>query len=153
MARQSYFAEMRNIKNDPNFFNRMGVDEIKKNVKRIIRDIKFDNIDHRDYMYFTNAHVLTACMDEAHKQYESASVLVNSLNFYINECLKNGHVPYKTTDVNIEHARASNEQLKQNDRCYIWGTIYNLFQSIYNGAEVQSTLKIIQTMDFNVNVL
>ena len=43
MARQSYFAEKRGRNNDPNFFNRVPMEEIRKNVKRIIRDVKYDN--------------------------------------------------------------------------------------------------------------
>ncbi len=36
-GRSSYFAEKRGQNNDPNFFNRIPLDEIRKNVKRIMQ--------------------------------------------------------------------------------------------------------------------
>jgi hypothetical protein len=153
MARQSFFAEKRSANNNPNFFNNMSVDEIRKSVKRIIRDIKFDNIAEQDYLYFTNEKVLSACLTESYVQYQTASVLVNALNYYIQDGLISGFVPYRTTDINQERALATNEQTKQNDRCYNWLQLYQMFNAIYNGADVISTLKNIQLMNLNVNYL
>lgn len=154
MAKQSYFAEMRIAKNDPNFFMRMNVDEIRKSVKRIIKDIKFDNIQDQDYSYFINTNVMSACLCESYEQWYSASVILNALNYYINDGLGNGYRPYKSTDITNERAKASAEQLKQNARCYLWMHIYLLFYSIYKyNAPITQTLKSLQTMNFNVNDL
>lgn len=154
MARQSYFAEMRSIKNDPNFFNRMSIDEIRRSVKRIIRDIKSNNIIDQDYLYFSNKNVISACLHESYVQWYSAGVVVNALNYYINDGLNSGYKPFKNTDIRVEMTKASNEQIKQNNRCYVWMSIYGLFYSIYyNNAEIISTLKNIQNMKFDINDL
>lgn len=153
MARQSFFAEKRASNNNPNFFNNMDVDEIRKSVKRIIRDIKYDNIAPQDYLYFSNEKVLSACITESFTQYQSAAVLVNALSYYINDGLRSGFVPHKTSDIYQERAMASNEQTKQNIRCYMWLQFYQMFDAIRKGAEIVSTLKNIQLLDFNVNYL
>lgn len=151
MAKQSFFAERRSTNNNPNFFNHMSVEEIQKSVKRIIKDIKFDNIQETDYHYFINNKVLTACITESYSQYKTAAVTLNALNYYIDKELKMGfnNIP----GISDTLACASNEQMKQNLKYHIWGQIYNLFLSIQQGAEVISTLKNIQLMDFNVNIL
>ena len=87
MARLSYFAEKRGQNNDPNFFNRVPLDEIRKNVKRIIKDIKFDMIQDQDFNYFHNPQIIQACIAEAQENYTSCVTICNSLNFYINECM------------------------------------------------------------------
>ena len=153
MARQSFFAEKRSQSNNPNFFNNMTIDDIRKNVKRIIRDIKYDNIVEQDYIYFTNERVLSACISESFAQYQSASVLVNALNYYVNDGLSSGFTPYRSTDIHEERARANTEQLIQNERCQIWLYLYQLFDAIRRGQEVMSTLKNIQVIKFNVNNL
>lgn len=151
--RNSYFSEMRGQRNDPNFFERISIDELRKSVKRIVKDVKYDNIAQADYMYFRNPNILSACKTESYEQWIAASVLVNALNYYINVGLKSGFAMFSTTDVNAEMVRAMNEQLKQNSRCYIWMTIYNIFNAIYNGVEPAVALKEIQNMKFNVNDL
>ena len=114
MARQSYFAEKRGQNNDPNFFNRIPLDELRKNVKRIIKDIRFDMIQEYDYNYFYSTQVLQACISEAEENYMKCATLCNSLNFYINECLNKGITAYPSTNIIVERVRACNEQIAQN---------------------------------------
>lgn len=153
MAKQSFFAEKRSSNNNPNFFNFMSIDEIRKSVKRIIRDVKFDNIQDQDYVYFTNAKVISACLEEAKNQWLSASVLVNALNYYINDGLSIGYLPHKNMDIGMERSAAANEQLRQNSRCYMWMEIYRMFDAIFNGADAKTTLAYIKYLQFNVNEL
>lgn len=134
-GRQSYFAEKRARDNNPNFFDRVNLDEIRKNVKRIIKDIKFDMILEQDYNYFRHPQVLQACISESQKNYESCSVISNALSFYINEYLRKGITPYPSTDVNIERTRAANEQALQNIRANYWYNIWQMFISISYGAD------------------
>lgn len=147
MARLSYFAEKRGQNNDPNFFNRIALDEIRKNVKRIIKDIRFDMIQEQDYNYFHNPQILQACISEAQENYESCVVICNSLNFYINECLNKGIKPFPSSNIMVERIRASKEQNVQNMRAKYWYDILQMFIAISYGADIVTTLMPIKMID------
>lgn len=147
MARLSYFAEKRGQNNDPNFFNRIALDEIRKNVKRIIKDIRFDMIQEQDYNYFHNPQILQACIAEAQENYTSCVVICNSLNFYINECLNKGIKTFPSSNIMEERMYASNEQIKQNMRAKHWYNILQMFIAISYGADIVTTLTPIKMID------
>lgn len=152
MARLSYFAEKRGQNNDPNFFNRIPLDEIRRNVKRIIRDIKMDNIQDQDYNYFYNSQVIQACIAEADENCMRATIIANSLNFYINESLNKGIKLFPSTDINIERFAASNEHTIQNSRSKNWFTIKQIFIGIANGCygnDIRTALLPISMLDKN----
>lgn len=146
-GRLSYFAEKRGQINDPNFFNRIALDEIRKNVKRIIKDIRFDMIQEQDYNYFYNNQILQACIAEAQENYTTCVVICNSLNFYINECLNKSIKPFPSTNIMEERIYASNEQIKQNMRAKHWYSILQMFIAISYGADIISTLTPIKMID------
>jgi hypothetical protein len=143
-GRLSYFAEKRERENNPNFFNQCNISEIRKNVKRIIRDIKYGVIQEQDYTYFMNERILSACLHEANDQYVAATILVNALNYYINNGLNSGYKPYPNSNTIKERLDASEQQKLQNSRSYTWLNIYRMFEAIYYGAEIKSTLKPIE---------
>lgn len=147
MARQSYFAEKRGQNNDPMFFNRVPLEEIKKNVRRIIRDIKYDVIQPQDYNYFYSNQIIQACIAEAQENYASACVLCNALNFYINECLQKGIKPYPSVGITGELMSASAQQILQNSRARNWFNILQMFTAVYNGVDIQSALLPIKMID------
>lgn len=147
MARQSYFAEKRGQNNDPNFFNRIPLDEIRKNVKRIIKDIRYDMIQEQDYNYFHSQQILQACIAEAQENYNTCVIICNSLNFYINECLNRGIKGFPSTNIIQERIDASNEQIKQNMRAKHWYNILQMFIAISYGADIVTTLMPIRTID------
>lgn len=146
-GRQSYFAEKRGQNMDPNFFNRIPLDEIRKNVKRIIKDIRFDMIQEQDYNYFHNPQILQACIAEAQENYTSSMVICNSLNFYINESLNKGIKSFPSTNIMEERIYASKEQIMQNMRVKHWYTILNMFIAISYGADIITTLAPIKMID------
>ncbi len=146
-GRQSYFAEKRGQNNDPNFFNRIPIDEIRKNVKRIIRDIKNDMIQEQDWNYFHSSQILQACISEAQENYTSALVTCNSLNFYINEGLNKGIKPTPSCNLQVERMYASKEQIVQNQRAKNWYNILQMFIQISYGADIISTLMPMRMLD------
>ena len=147
MARQSYFAEKRGQNNDPNFFNRVPLDEIRKNVKRIIKDIRFDMIQEQDYIYFHNPQIIQACIAEAQENYNSCMTICNSLNFYINECLNKGVKTFPSSNIMVERMYASEEQITQNMRAKHWYNILQMFIAISYGADIITTLMPIKMID------
>ena len=146
-GRQSYFAEKRGQNNDPNFFNRIPLDEIRKNVKRIIRDIRYDMIQDQDYNYFHSQQILQACIAEAQENYTSSVINCNALNFYINECLNKGIKPFPSSNVIEERMYASKEQIVQNARAKNWYNILQMFIAISYGADIITTLMPIKMLD------
>ena len=153
MARNSFFAEKRAQNNNPNFFNFMPIQEIQKNVKRIIRDVKYDNIVDTDYNYFANRAIIDACVSEAKLQATAAAVTVHALNYYINEVLNNNIVPDKSVVLYEEKYTACNEQLKQYARAQVWTQVYQMFVAIRDFGAPPISIKQIQNMQFNVNDL
>ena len=66
--RMSYFGEIRQRYNDPSYFNNVSnrpdiIEDIRKNVKRIIKDAANGNIIEQDFMYFQSVNLVTICMD------------------------------------------------------------------------------------------
>jgi hypothetical protein len=152
MARQSYFAEKRGQNNDPNFFNRVPLDEIRKNVKRIIKDIRYEVIIPQDYNYFYSQQVIQACISEAQDNYTTSVTICNSLNFYINECLNKGIKLYPSSNLMEERMHAAREQIVQNARAKNWYNILQMFISVSYGSDAANTLmpiKMIDTRDIN----
>lgn len=147
MARLSYFAEKRGQNNDPNFFNNTPVDEIRKNVKRIIRDIRNNLIQDEDWSYFHSSQILQACIAEAQENYTSSVVLCNALNFYINEGINKGIRPFPTTDLVMERMYANKEQITQNARSKNWYTILQMFLAINNGYDARTVLTPLRMLD------
>ena len=146
-GRQSYFAEKRGQNNDPNFFNRIPLDEIRKNVKRIIKDIRFDMIQEQDYNYFHSSQIIQACIAEAEANWSSSITICNSLNYYIYEGLNRGIKPFPSFNIFEERIRASNEQVAYNIRAKHWETILKMFIEISKGADIISTLMPIRMID------
>lgn len=147
MARLSYFAEKRGQNNDPNFFNRIPLDEIRKNVKRIIKDIRFDMIQEYDYNYFLTTQVIQACIAEAQDNYYTSITICNALNFYINECLNRGIKSFPSSNIMDERIHASKEQIVQNMRAKYWYDIWQMFNAISYGADIITTLAPIKMID------
>lgn len=147
MARLSYFAERRGQNTDPNFFNRTSIDELRKNVKRIIKDIKFDMILEQDYVYFRNPQILQACITEAQDNYATCLVICNSLNFYINECLNKGIKMLPSSNIMEERIYASKELTTQTMRVNHWYSILQMFTAISYGADIITTLTPIKMID------
>lgn len=147
MARQSYFAEKREQNNDPNFFSRTPLDEIRRNVKRIVRDVKNGIIQPQDYTYFTNRQIQQACIEEAYYQLVTARTISNALNFYFSEGLNRGYKPFPSTNTIEERINVSNAQIAQNAKAKNWETIYVIFLNISNGADIMQSLNMITLID------
>ena len=75
----SFFENEIKRNNNPNFFNNMKVDELRRNVKKIIRDIHSNLIADNHYQFFTNEKVISACIQEAKYQMDRSRIIYNSL--------------------------------------------------------------------------
>lgn len=150
MGKQSFFAEKRSSNNNPNFFNFMSIEEIRRNVKRIIKDIKFDNIQDNDYIYFNNPKVISACIQECKSQYESAKLIYDALNYYVsyiyNQCPPSAEKNKILFD-------ASNARGEYNNRYATWQFLFDLFKYIDYGYDPKETLKQIQQANLNISCL
>ena len=58
--RSSFFEEKRMF--DPNFIRSKDcANDVKTNIRRIIKDVYFDMISDEDYVYFKNPIILSSC--------------------------------------------------------------------------------------------
>ena len=145
MARKkiSYFEEKRLQYSDPNFYNKdQGIIDLKQQMRRILQDIKYDNIKQEDYVYFTNNKILLACIDACWQNYLSALSEYNAINYYIINGIYSVSVPQIATKMD-EASRASNIAIKLSNKVFVWQHCYKIFISIYNGAglELLQTIK------------
>lgn len=144
--RKSYFEEKRGQYSDPNFFNRpQAIDDINKNVKRIIKDIKYGLINDSDYIYFTNPNVISACVQIAFTNWVEAATITNALNYYINVGLANGYNPIGGDKI-VETNNAGIAQIKYNSMAETWRVIYQMFVAVQNGADPKFCLSAITNM-------
>ena len=125
MPRQSYFEEQK--RSNANFQNRLTVSDIRKNVKRILRDIKYGNILDADYQYFMNEKILTACIEECYEQANNTFVISNALYSYVTEILNNGGRMHKSEDINTSRNIAIVLSGMYTERYYTWSIAYSVF--------------------------
>ena len=146
MARKalSYFADERGRNNNPNFFINMKDEDLRRQVKRIIRDIM--TIEEQDLNYFKADKILSACLSESYIQFKEAETLLNALTSYINGPLAFGPLDPR---INIweERNNASNIISKVSNRLIVWRTAYYIFTEIQQGAEIHLALSNILALD------
>ncbi len=152
MARQSFFAEKRS--NNPNFFTFMGIDDLRRNVKRIIKDAKMDIISEQDYIYFSNEKVISACISESKEMYTKAGVTCMALNYYINQILRYNATPYPGMNISEEITIATKEASIQTARYNNWLVAYNVFLAISSGVPINIAMAPIRNnAGFDANCL
>ena len=137
--KKSFFAEQRESNTNPNFFNNMDPTLIRNNVKRIIRDISDNIIIPEDYIYFTNAKVINACIQESYETFQSCQTLRHALTAYRTIILPNGMVT-PDVDVSLDYILTANELVKISAKENVWATAYKIFSDIANGADAKSAL-------------
>ena len=151
MAKQrlSYFEEKRMQYSDPNFFNRdQNIIDLKQQMKRIIQDIKFNNIKQEDYVYFTNNKILLACIDACWQNYLSALAEYNAINYYISNDIYSVSTPQIASKMD-EASRASAVAIRLSNKMLVWQHCYVVFRDIYNGWAGLEILQSIQNFDNN----
>ena len=137
--KKSFFAEQRESNTNPNFFNNMDSNLIRNNVKRIIRDISDDIIIPEDQIYFTNAKVLNACIQESYENFQSCQTLRHALTAYRTIILPNGMVT-PDVDINQDYILTATELSKISAKENVWATAYKIFVDISRGADPKSNL-------------
>lgn len=149
MARRniSYFAEERSRNNNPNFFVNMRDEDLRRQVKRIIKDMRNANIDEQDFIYFTNDKIISACITESFSQWRSAETLKNALTYYFNVPLANGVVPYPNINLWEERTNVSNELGKLTNKANLWGIAYRVFMDISSGVDIGLAISNLYRID------
>ena len=126
----SYFAENRN---DPNFYVRMRDEDLRRQVKRIVKDMRNALIDEQDYTYFTSDKIISACITESYKQWKTAEATRKALTHYFNVVLaQQGMVQYPNVNIYEERNIVGNELAKVTNRAALWQTAYHIFNDITN---------------------
>ena len=149
MARVSYFAEMRTVKHNPSFYLNIKQEELDKNVKRIIRDIKYDNIEEQDYKYFQCESILNSCIRVAMQQNGLALATHRALTDY-REKLNSSRTCFNNDAINTEMTYVDKKVMEYENKSSVWHTIYWCFYSIkYCNAGIHTTLYNIKTLNFD----
>ena len=149
MARRSisYFAEERGRNKNPNFYINARDEDLRRNVKRIIRDIKNNNIEEQDLVYFQNDKIISACITESFTQWRTAETIKNALMYYNNTFLITNNVPYPNCNIWEERIYTSNEMGKYANKANLWNIAYKTFVDISRGADIRLALYNICKID------
>lgn len=145
----SYFAEERSRNNNPAFFNNMRLQDLRTKVKRIIKDIKNDNIIDNDLIYFTNTNVISALIQESEANWSTNETIKNALIYYYNNALFNNIAPPNST-INQEIVNVTNEITAAMNRAMLWRVCYVTFVNISNGYDIKECLRNIQCLNKNL---
>lgn len=155
----SYFAEERQRNNNPNFFLRMKDEDLRRNVRRIIRDIRNGSIEEQDLIYFKNDKIISACITESYQQFRSAEVIMTSLMMKfkaLNNVPVGTEIIYSdmlmcngTNASNIWEERSviSNEMGKYSNKMTLWNLAYKTFMDISNGYDISQCLYNLTLVD------
>ena len=152
MARRniSSFAEERSRNRNPNFYVNVRDEDLRRNVKRIIRDIKNNNIEDQDLVYFQNDRIISACITESTAQWRSAETIKNALMHYNNTVLIPNNLPYVSCQIWDERANVCNELGKYANKASLWGIACKVFMDIANGGNIRNNLYNICKVDAKV---
>lgn len=142
----SYFAEERLRNNNPNFFMQRREDELRKQVKRIIRDIKNNTIEQQDLNYFKNDRIISACIEESYKNFIESFTMINALTHYINTVLTT-NIPTLGLNVPQERVNASNLITAYNNKLIVYRIAYYAFLDIGRGGDIMMALSNIVQLD------
>ena len=140
----SFFENEIKRNNNPNFFNNMTVDELRRNVKRIIKDIHGNNISDNHYQFFTNSKVINACIEESYYQMNRAVITSNSLlNTRNNISLMNITSIYCTAEVGSGMlVDLLNEYTMKSNA---WWGIYEAFCRVKNMEDINMIMNILKS--------
>lgn len=148
MARNnmSYFAEERSRNNNPNFFNNMKLQDLKNKVKRIVKDIKNQNIIDTDLIYFTNNNVLSALLEVSYVNWTTNLTILNGMNYYFNNALIYEVTP-PGNSLRQEKVNTSNIITTATNKAMLWRTCYEAFENIRMGYDIKQCIEPIVYLD------
>lgn len=125
----SYFTEERMRNNNPNFYVNMREQDLRRQVKRIIKDIKFGNITEPDLLYFTQDNIISACINECYENVSINNTMRNALIYYYNNSLGMNSGMDNETLYN-ERVNVSNILTAINNKCNVWSMAFYTFNDI-----------------------
>lgn len=139
--RPSFFEDKR--LHDPNFIrSRDCMNDVKNNIRTIIKDVYFDQILDQDYIYFTNDNILWSLIQTSYENYKNNELIVNAMNLYLNE-LNMNRSPF-SANILEERMRCSNLQIKANRLAIAWSMVHQQLQYIRMGADPKASLQYIR---------
>lgn len=147
----SYFAEERTRNNNPRFYERVEDRELRRQVKRIAKDIKNEMIEDQDLIYFKNPKIISACINVAREEWLNATVTSEALLMYLNSPAYSSFNIYNY-DTTQKRITASNELNRLTVKANIWKMYLDMFTTIESGAvNIKEILQFITLQKFNPN--
>lgn len=125
----SYFAEERTRNNNPRFYEKLEDRDLRRQVKRIAKDIKNGLIEEQDYIYFKNPKILSACISVAREEWLNATVTAEALSMYLNSPIYSSFSLYNY-DINQKRISASNELNRLSVKANVWKLYLDVFITI-----------------------
>lgn len=144
--RQSYFEEQVMRAHDPMFFKAMLDEDIRRQVPRIVRDIRNCNIPEQYLSYFQQDRILSACLWVSQNQYNDAFIMVKALQHYIEKELTAQKI-YANINLNVERQRASNLLSIATNKMLVWDQCCKMFDGIQRGYDIKYMLGYLLMLD------
>ena len=106
---RSYFEQQRTQANDPNFYRSMTDEDLRRQVRRIVKDIRNCAITQQDMIYFLNDRIRSACVTTSYNEWRKAQAIADGMKYYIDNELSK----YKFSPEN------NNNIIERNNFCVI----------------------------------
>lgn len=136
MARQDYLSELVEKNHNQRFFESADtMRDFQRNLKRIIKDIAYNNIRKELYVYFSNETVINTCIAECYNQANEASAMANASRIYYYDYLLKGYTPYYNIDRTMEMTIVSNKIVEFGAKAARWSALQKIFMSVKDNKQ------------------
>ena len=147
--RRSFFSEKRAQNIDYSYYsNGRDLDDIERNVCRVIKDINRGNMEPQDYTFFKNPSIIHVFIEQSEKRRNECGTMYHALEFYRRDSIMKGVNPFPNDcDLRIETVNVNNLSHRYYTLYVMWSHFVNVFISIYNGVDPLEALMFIQNYD------
>ena len=128
---RSYFEQQSTQANDPNFYRSMTDEDLRRQVRRIVKDIRNCTITQQDMIYFLNDRIRSACVTTSYNEWRKAQAIADGMKYYIdNELSKYKFSPENNNNIIERNNFCVNALTEHTTRSYIWYCCWIMFSNI-----------------------
>lgn len=147
---RSYFEQQRIQMNDPNFYNGLTDEELRRQVKRIVRDIRNGNITQQDMIYFKNDRIISACIYVSYEESRKANIIAEALRYYNDTELNKNSLNGYNNQIMSKRNYCTNAYNEFSIKASIWNECWIMFDGITKGYDIAYMLNHISNIDIGL---
>lgn len=135
---KSYFEQQRISMNDPNFYKALTDQELRRQVKRIIRDIKNGSIAQQDMIYFKEPRIISACISVSYEESRKAGIITEALKYYNDTELSKYPLSPNNSYANTKRKYCTDLYTEMCIKANVWNECWRMFDAISKEPNVNN---------------